>query len=102
MREICGVHENKIRFGLQLFNDADPVIAKKYWIDELSIKNSQFMPTISVIPPQGKGTYRRKNQYGVVTVYVNNIKLVDWMHIQLKYFKISPGSSVVERIHGES
>ncbi len=87
LREVCTVNEKKIRFGLQVFNDSDPIAAKRFWIRELSIASEQFMPTISAIAPQGIGTYRRKNQYGVVTVYVNNIKLVDWMHVQLKQFK---------------
>lgn len=87
LREVCTVREDKIRFGLQVFNDSDPVAAKKYWLEELSVGVEQFMPTISAIAPQGKGTYRKKNRYGVVTVYVNNIKLVDWMHIQLNNFK---------------
>lgn len=86
LREFCGVQEEKIRFGLQIFNDSNPVAAKKHWISELAASEDQFMPTISIIASQGKGTYRKKNQYGVVTVYVNNIKLVDWMHVQLENF----------------
>lgn len=84
LRDICGVNEKKIRFGLQIFNDSDPINAKNFWIEELSVESDQFMPTISIIKPVTKGTYKRKNQHGVVTVYVNNIKLVDWMKIQLK------------------
>jgi hypothetical protein len=84
LHKICGVKDEKIRFGLQIFNDSNPMSAKEFWIENLKIRPDQFMKTISIIPSQGKGTYKKKNPYGVVTIYVNNIKLVDWMHNQLK------------------
>jgi hypothetical protein len=84
--EICGVKESKIRYGLQLFNDSDKDIAIKFWMQKLKVGHSNFMDTISIVNPQGKGTYRKKNKFGVVTVYVNNIKLVEWMHEQLRVF----------------
>ena len=58
-----------------------------YWLKKLNVSRSQFMDKISSIPTQGKGTYKKKNKYGVVTVYVNNIKLVDWMHSQIEKFR---------------
>ena len=87
LREFCKVDESRIRFGLQLFNDSDPDKAMHYWLKKLNVSRSQFMDKISSIPTQGKGTYKKKNKYGVVTVYVNNIKLVDWMHSQIEKFR---------------
>ena len=87
LRKVCQVKEEKIRFGLQLFNDSDQDEAMNFWLSALGVARSQFMETISVVPPQGKGSYRKKNKLGVVTVYVNNIKLVDWMHSQLRNFR---------------
>jgi hypothetical protein len=87
LREFCKVDESRIRFGLQLFNDSDPEDAIAYWLKQLNVPRSQFMDKISSIPVQGIGTYKKKNKYGVVTVYVNNIKLVDWMHSQIEKFR---------------
>ncbi len=87
LREFCKVDENRIRFGLQLFNDSNPDKAMNYWLKKLNVPRSKFMNKISSIPTQGKGNYKKKNQYGVVTVYVNNIKLVDWMHSQIEKFR---------------
>jgi hypothetical protein len=87
LKVICGVRDSKIRFGLQLFNDSNQEKAIMFWTKTLKVKRTSFMPTISVVAPQGSGTYRKKNEYGVVTVYVNNIKLLSWMHKQLYVFK---------------
>jgi len=100
LREICRVREEKIRFGLQLFSDVDKRDAINFWVTKLNISKQQFMPTISRIQSGKIGTYKSKNIYGVMTVQVNNRKLRDWLNSQL--VQISPGSSVVERIHGGS
>lgn len=87
LRDFCCVKENKIRFGIQIFNDSNKEDSLHHWMKELGIRRNQILKTVSVVPPQGKGTYRKINKYGVVTVYVNNIKLVDWMHQQLDVFR---------------
>jgi hypothetical protein len=98
LREICNVQELKIRFGLQLFTDVNEQEAVDFWQSELGIKRNQFLPTISRIESGKIGTYKNKNLYGVMTVQVNNKKLRDWINEQI--VQVSPGSSVVERIHG--
>ncbi len=82
--EICGVSEGRIRYGLQIFEDINPENAVAYWLKELNITREQFLPTIVVSPSQGKGTYRKKSEYGVVTVYFNNKKLRDILVGMLK------------------
>lgn len=84
LKEICQVEDYKISFGLQVFNDSDPDKALRYWMEEFQVPRSRFHSTVSLIPPQGKGNYKRKSEYGVVTVYVHNIKLREWMHDQIK------------------
>ena len=74
--EICGVKKEKIKYGLQVFNDADPKKARNFWIRALKIRKEK-LTGVSTIPPQGKGTYKRKSQYGVLSVYVHNMKLKD-------------------------
>jgi hypothetical protein len=80
---ICGVNPSKIRYGLQLFTDVEERDALNFWQDELSITRNQIMPTVSRIESGKIGTYKTKNQFGVMTVYVFNKKLRDWLVGQL-------------------
>jgi hypothetical protein len=84
LRKICGVHEHKIRYGLQLFTDVEEQVALNFWQEQLGIDRSKIMPTVNRIVSGKIGTYKTKNEYGVITVYVNNRKLRDWMVAQLK------------------
>lgn len=77
LTEICHVLPNKIRYGLQIFQDIDQQVAVDYWLRELNIVREQLLPTVVVSPRQGHGTYRRKSRYGVVTIYFHNKKLRD-------------------------
>lgn len=72
---ICGVKKRKIRFGLQIFSDMNPEMAKRYWMQELGFPESHFMPKIVVTPARSIGTYREKSKQGVLTVYVQNVRL---------------------------
>jgi hypothetical protein len=70
------IKKDKLRFGLQIFNDVDPQRAIAYWIRVLDIRAGQFQkPTISSV--RGPGTYKNKSTHGVMTVYFNNKKLRD-------------------------
>ncbi|NCO10501.1 hypothetical protein GW746_00995 [Candidatus Saccharibacteria bacterium] len=81
--KICSVSPGKIRYGLQVFSDIAEDVAVSYWLRELQIGREQIMPTVSYIKSGKIGTYKRKNQYGVMTVYVYNTKLRNWMVDQL-------------------
>lgn len=72
---ICGVKPEKVRYGLQIFSDLDPKLAKQFWIENLDIHPDQFFPKIVVTASGKLGTYRKKSPYGVLTVYCANIKL---------------------------
>lgn len=73
---IYGVPRDQLRFGLQLFNDTNENVAIQHWIDHLGVNMSQFYKTTVTISG-AIGTYRRKNRYGVLTVYFNNKRLRD-------------------------
>ena len=70
------IRKGDLRFGLQVFSDLNPQVAQKYWIEMLGAGKQQFYKTM-ITPSISRGTYRRKNQYGVLTVYYNNKKLRD-------------------------
>lgn len=76
LSKIYKIDMQKLRFGLQIFTDTSPEVAKEFWCKELGILSSQFHKT--VLTKQNKlGTYRRKMQYGVLTVYFSNKRLRD-------------------------
>lgn len=76
LNELCGVPKDRLRFGLQLFTDCDQQEAMDFWVKKLGVNPSQFYK-ITVTISGSIGTYRKKNKYGVVTVYFNNKKLRD-------------------------
>lgn len=81
--EICGVTKESIRYSLQIFTDIDEKDALNYWIYTLSINKKQIMPTVTKTISGKIGTYKMKNQYGVITLYVFNVKLRNWLVDQL-------------------
>lgn len=84
--EICQVDLNKIRYSIVTFNDSIPAAASAYWAQELGISEGKF-GTIVTIPPQGKGSYKKKSLYGVCSITVSNIKLKQWIMQQLEEIK---------------
>ena len=72
--EMCGVNKEKLRFQLQIFNDSDISEEEEFWISKLDISKSQMYKTM-VTPSRGNGTYRKKLEHGVITLYYGNTKL---------------------------
>ncbi len=64
------------RFGLQIFTDINTAEALDFWSKKLRIHKRQFYK-VTVTRSGSLGTYRRKSQYGVVTIYYQNKKLRD-------------------------
>jgi len=83
---ICGVCKEKLHYSLMIFNDSDPQTSAKFWASELGIDIKQ-LGKITVIPPQGKGTYKKKSDHGVLTVGCFNSKLRKWLGDQLYLLK---------------
>ena len=84
--EIYAVDKNKLKFGLQVFNDMDPKKAKEFWITELQTTSDKFQKVI-VSSPVGNGTYKNKTKYGVLTVYLHNKKLRDILCSEVEKIK---------------
>jgi hypothetical protein len=79
---ICKINTDKLRFYLTIFNDIDPEKSLKYWSKKLKVSPDSFGKVV-VIPPQGKGTYRKKSKHGVCCVVFGNVKLKKWLMNQL-------------------
>jgi len=71
---ICQINTNKLKFWLQIFDDTNPQEALNFWCQELNIKPDKFYKT-TITPSRGPGTYRKKCQFGVLSVHFGNIKL---------------------------
>ncbi len=71
-----GIRVSDCRFGLQIFTDISAEEALDFWSKKLRIHKRQFY-TVTVTRSGSLGTYRRKSQYGVVTIYYQNRKLRD-------------------------
>ena len=72
--KIFRIDRTKLRFGLQVFSDISPEVARKYWEKELNVPSSQFYK-VTVTPARSIGTYKHKSEYGVLTVHFSNTKL---------------------------
>ena len=71
---MCGVDKNDMKFELQIFEDVDKAKTETLWIRALDINRKQLYKT-RVTSARGKGTYKKKNKNGVMSVYYGNTKL---------------------------
>jgi hypothetical protein len=78
LTELTGVKREKITFMLHVFEDVIKEDAISYWMKEIGFPRESFK-TIYMCPPLGKGTYKRKALYGVITITVGNKKLRNWL-----------------------
>lgn len=86
---ICQLDKRKLIYSLICFNDSNPEEVRAYWAKELRISKEKFGKIVQ-IPPQGKGTYRRKSKYGVCILIVGNMKLKAWIMNKIDKVKINP------------
>ena len=83
MDVVYGVKKDKLKFGLQIFNDIVPQEALSFWVKILGVGRDRFQKVV-VTPSRGFGTYRKKVKYGVITIYYHNKKLRDILCGELK------------------
>lgn len=83
LKQICQFDSNRISYSIVAFNDSNIQTVRSYWANQFNIAPEKF-GKITQIPPQGKGTYRHKSQFGVCTVQANNIKLTTWFRKQVQ------------------
>lgn len=69
-----GIPRSDLRFGLQIFSDINPHRALDFWVQALTIQKAQFNKII-VTRSRSLGTYRKKSEFGVITVMYHNRNL---------------------------
>lgn len=75
LREICGVHEDRIHLLLHLYEDQNELKLKNFWSKVTEIPLSQF--NASYIHKGKPGTYKKKSEYGTISIKYGDKKLLD-------------------------
>lgn len=75
-----------MRFGVQVFSTMNAQDVLKFWVKELGVFESQFMKVV-ITPKRGDGSYGRKIEYGVLTVYYHNKKMRDILVSEIEKLK---------------
>ncbi len=76
LTEMYQIDTLKLSFGIQIFSDVSKAESRKFWQKKLQFPGTSFRKVI-ITKSNKKGSYRHKNQYGVLTVYFHNTKLRD-------------------------
>ncbi len=76
LNEIYKIDNSKLSFGIQIFSDISKSESLKFWQKKLKFPETSFRKVI-VTESNKRGSYRHKNQHGVLTVYFHNTKLRD-------------------------
>lgn len=76
LNNIYKIDNKRLHFGLQIFGDINPEVALSYWCKVLKVKRDKFHK-VTITNLNRKGTYLKKSEYGVLTIYFSNKKLRD-------------------------
>jgi len=74
LREICEIHENRLRVLLHLYEDQNEQELKKFWSRTLKIPLEQFSATC--VHKSKSGTYKKKSKYGTLSLRYSDKKLL--------------------------
>ena len=91
--KICGVNEEKIKYNLLLFNDADRHGAINFWNRELGYSHNRIS-SVTSLKSRGRGTYNTKSMTGVLSIEFNNTKLKKEMDKMMEALHNRQDSSV--------
>lgn len=78
------INLEKLNFSIQIFNDLDTEAVREFWVKKLGIRPEQIYKKVTISKSGKKGTYKKKNKYGVITVYFNNTKLKKIIDAQIE------------------
>ncbi len=74
LREICGIDEKRLHVTLHHYADHDEMALRKFWAKTLHIPLEQFY--VSFLHLNTKGSYKKKSQYGTVSVQYSDKALL--------------------------
>jgi DNA-binding CsgD family transcriptional regulator len=74
LREICGIDKNRLHVTLHRYPNQNEPLLKKFWAKTLSIPIKQFYNSYTHL--NTKGSYKKKSQYGTVSVQYSDVALL--------------------------
>jgi len=81
LRDICGIDKDRVRATIHYYGDHDPKELLSYWSRITRIPPAQFYKPF--LHANTKGTYKKKSQYGTISVQYSDKKLLrlinDWI-----------------------
>jgi hypothetical protein len=86
LRKTYDIEDSKLRFAIQIFTDMDQKKEEKFWREFLNVDAKQFYKTINT-RSGSIGTYRKKSEHGVLTLYFGNKKLRDILISEIEKMK---------------
>lgn len=102
LEKICGIKKEKIKYSLLVFGDVSLQRAIDFWCNILTINPAQLGKP-SLVKLRGKGTYKKKNQFGILQIACYNSKLkiiIDGMIRTLITRKLADVAQVEEHTLG--
>lgn len=84
--ENCHIPDEKIKYSVVAFQDRKEQAIRDYWSKTLQVHKNKFGKIVR-ISQRGKGTYKRKSDFGVCTLTVCNVKLKSWFTETLQTMK---------------
>ena len=98
LKVICGVPEEKIKISLIVYPDISAQNAKDYWSKFLNLPLGQFTKT-TVLKDRQNHSSKKHSEFGTVTVYVHNTKLLGIVKNWAEEF--AQVAQLVEHVHGK-
>jgi len=74
LRDICGIDNERVRATIHYYGDHDPRELLSYWSRITRIPAAQFYKPF--LHADTKGTYKKKSQYGTISVQYSDKKLL--------------------------
>jgi len=74
LRKICGISESRLRGLIHIYPDHDYIKIKNFWGKKTKLSKNQFYK--QAIHSGRLGTYKKKSEYGTITINYSDTKLL--------------------------
>lgn len=85
LREVCGIHEERLKLLIHLYPDHDNDTLKRFWSSVTKVPESNFYQ--SYVHVGKKGTYKNKSLYGTLAVNYSDKKLLTQINSWTKEYQ---------------
>ena len=85
LREICGIQEARLKFLLHYYEDQNEPGLRSFWAEKLKIEQDQFCK--SHLHSRARGSYKRKSEFGTISLRYTDGRLFNRLMEWLEQFK---------------